>query len=155
MLYFAYGSNMDAARIRARCPSAAVRCKAKLLGYKLAFTRFSDNNDCGAADVVQARRRVVWGVVFEINDDERRGLERAEGYSPAREQNAYAPIQVQVYQDGDITRALDVTTYVVCNKEDEHQRPSRKYLGYLISGARDAKLPAKYRKLIAEVETLP
>ena len=155
MLYFAYGSNMDIAQLKDCCPSTTFRCKAKLAGYKLKFTRFSTNNNCGAADVVKVPRRVVWGVVFKINDDERTKLNEKEGYEPGRAKNAYSPVKVDVYEDGDVSRVLKVTTYTVCNKLDAHQRPSKKYLGYLISGAKDAKLPAKYRKQIAAFETLP
>lgn len=155
MLYFAYGSNMDIARLKKRCPSATFRCKAKLAGYKLAFTRFSTDNNCGAADVVKASSRVVWGVVFEIKGVERVKLDEAEGYKSGRAKNAYSPVKVNVYENGDVNRPLKVATYVVCSKEDTYQHPSKKYLGYLISGAKAAKLPPKYRRQIAGFETLP
>ena len=96
MLYFAYGSNMDEARLKARCPSATFRHKAKLAAHRLAFTRCSSDNNCGAADVVKAARRVVWGVVFEINDEEQQKLDEAEGYKARRAKNAYSPVGVRV-----------------------------------------------------------
>ena len=52
MIYFAYGSNMDEARMRQRCSSARFLFKAKLPNFRLAFTRFSRTNGCGAADIL-------------------------------------------------------------------------------------------------------
>jgi len=52
MLYFAYGSNLDFAQMRDRCPSALFVAIAKLPDHRLAFTRKSIKRACGVADAV-------------------------------------------------------------------------------------------------------
>ena len=52
--YFAYGSNLDWAQIRERCPSTEAVSVVAARGYRLAFTRFSTNRQCGAADILPA-----------------------------------------------------------------------------------------------------
>jgi len=52
MIYFGYSSNMDETRMRERCPSARFLFKAKLAGFRLAFTRSSTTNRCGVADIL-------------------------------------------------------------------------------------------------------
>lgn len=71
MIYFAYGSNMDETRMRKRCPSAQVMSIARLPGFRLAFTRFSTNNRCGAADIIPEAHGAIWGVVYQIKDEDR------------------------------------------------------------------------------------
>jgi len=66
MLYFAYGSNMHAAQMKERCPSAKFVCRAKLPSNRLAFTRKSVNRGCGVADFLHDETKEVWGVVYEI-----------------------------------------------------------------------------------------
>ena len=57
------------------------------------MTRLSElrDTDCGVADIVASAGANVWGVVFEVPDDEVDVLDKSEGYSPgrAREKNAY------------------------------------------------------------------
>jgi gamma-glutamylcyclotransferase len=68
MLYFAYGSNMDEARMTEpnRCPNARFIFKAVLTGYRLAFTRQTQAGT-GAADILAADGCAVRGVVYDIN----------------------------------------------------------------------------------------
>jgi Gamma-glutamyl cyclotransferase, AIG2-like len=84
MLYFAYGSNMNWNQIRSRCPSAQFAFVAKAEGYALAFTRFSQNRKCGVADIVASSDNDVWGVIFDIPNDEIGQLDKSEGYRPER-----------------------------------------------------------------------
>jgi gamma-glutamylcyclotransferase (GGCT)/AIG2-like uncharacterized protein YtfP len=68
MLYFAYGSNMDCAQMRTRCPLARFVCVAKLPNHRLTFSRNSKNRGCGVADVIGNTGHEVWGIVYEIDD---------------------------------------------------------------------------------------
>jgi hypothetical protein len=79
MLYFAYGSNMNWNQIRCRCPSARFAFVARAAGYGLAFTRFSQKRKCGVADIVTSLGNEVWGVVFDIPNDEIDKLDQSEG----------------------------------------------------------------------------
>ncbi len=84
MLYFAYGSNMDCAQMRRRCPSAHFVGVAKLPDHSLAFSRKSTKRGCGVADVVEKTGHDVWGVVYEIADPKDvSNLDRSEGVPSA------------------------------------------------------------------------
>src|SRR4029434_6514613 len=91
MLYFAYGSNMDAAQIKERCPSAKFVCRAKLPSHRLTFTRMSVIRRCGVADILRDETKEVWGVVYELPENELENLDNDEGFRPGRpdDQNEY------------------------------------------------------------------
>src|SRR5436309_15390853 len=76
---FAYGSNMDCAQMRERCPSARFLNVAKLPNHELAFTRRSTNRGCGVADAIPRDGKELWGVVYEIDEAELPELDRWEG----------------------------------------------------------------------------
>jgi gamma-glutamylcyclotransferase (GGCT)/AIG2-like uncharacterized protein YtfP len=82
MLYFAYGSNVDWAQMNQRCPLAKFVCRAKLPAHRLAFTLKSATRDCGVADVLPDQTKDVWGVVYELPDNQLKNLDKREGYRP-------------------------------------------------------------------------
>src|SRR5205823_3802603 len=89
MLYFAYGSNMDWAQMKERCPCAKFVCRAKLPSHRLAFTLRSCRRRCGVADILSDETREVWGVVYELLEIELKNVDRDEDFtrrlhSPAR-----------------------------------------------------------------------
>ncbi len=87
MLYFAYGSNMDWNQMKARCPSAQFICKAILSNYRLDFTWHSTTRGCGVADAVKDSDSIIWGVVYQINDNDISTLDKKEGFQPGRKHN--------------------------------------------------------------------
>jgi gamma-glutamylcyclotransferase len=80
MLYFAYGSNMCTARLRARVPSARPIAAACLENHRFAFHKISDD-DSGKGDAFYTGEPAdfVWGVVFDIDEGEKPRLDRHEG----------------------------------------------------------------------------
>ena len=152
MLYFAYGSNMDWERIthRDRAPSAQFLLRATLPDYKLAFTRWSQKQQTGTADVVMCPGGIVWGVVFDIDPAEKPKLDAAEGVNS----QAYRPEPVIVLAENDATRPLRVLTYVVCRKEAAHQPPASWYLDHIVKGAIRWELPVEYLAEIQRIATL-
>jgi len=151
MLYFAYGSNMDWERIthRDRAPSAQFLLRATLPDYKLAFTRWSQKQQTGTADVVIFPVGIVWGVVFDIDPAEKPKLDAAEGVNSG----AYRPEPAIVLAENDVTRPLHVLTYVICQNAEAHQPPASWYLNHIVKGAIRWRLPAEYRAEIQRIET--
>jgi gamma-glutamylcyclotransferase len=148
MLYFAYGSNMDEQRVKAagRCPDARFIFNALLPGHRLVFTRGRDSGTC-AADPVPDPGFLIWGVVYDITDSDRRQLDAREGVAG----RAYRPKEVLVHPHGDIDQRVMVLTYAVSDSAAIQQPPSREYLDYLLRGARRWNLPADY---IAQLERI-
>ncbi len=138
---------MDWTRMRERCPSARFLFKAKLAGFRLAFTRFSTTNRCGAADILRESLSTVWGVVYHIEDEQRRALEKAEGVAA----RAYEPFTVDVHPDGDVAQRIKALTYIVVNREDPRPKPSAEYKALLVTGAKFWNLPSDY---IADLESI-
>jgi gamma-glutamylcyclotransferase len=154
MLYFAYGSNMHSAQIKCRCPLAEFVCRAKLPAHRLAFTLKSATRDCGVADVVPDQTKEVWGVVYELPDNELKKLDRKEGYRPGRpnDQNEYTREDHYVWREGDVTRQLLVALYRGHPQLDP-PLPSDNYKELIVAGAKHWNLPAEYIRELESIET--
>jgi gamma-glutamylcyclotransferase (GGCT)/AIG2-like uncharacterized protein YtfP len=70
-LYFAYGSNLNEADMRLRCPDARPDAVARLDGWRLTFH--------GVADIEPAPGRTVHGLLWWVGEDDICGLDRYEG----------------------------------------------------------------------------
>ena len=68
--YFAYGSNMNPARVEERGLLTVQACAAYVRGLRLAFDKVSGAHpDCAHANVVHDRQSVVQGVLYELGTD--------------------------------------------------------------------------------------
>src|SRR5512138_3517065 len=88
--YFAYGSNLDFAQMKGRCPSASFVGKAILPDHRLVFPRGSRKMG-GVAGVAPAKGKEVWGVVYTITESDLSLLDDIEGFDTERSKalNAY------------------------------------------------------------------
>ena len=77
--YFAYGSNLDLAQMKIRCPSSELISKGSLSGYRLTFNRYSSGWGGGVADVIQDQDSKVWGLVFKLSNSDLKRLDSYEG----------------------------------------------------------------------------
>jgi len=77
--YFAYGSNLCGDRLRMRNKSARLVGTARLDGYRLDFTLSSLTWRGAAADIVADEGGVVWGVVWELDEEDAASLDGQEG----------------------------------------------------------------------------
>jgi gamma-glutamylcyclotransferase len=134
--YFAYGSNMAPTVMARLCPGHRCLGVARLDGYRLAFTRRSVRTGSGVADIVAAPGSTVWGVVYEIDEEDLAALDRKEGHGWA-----YVREHVTVrLESGTEQQAV---AYAVRSKEPDVP-PSPEYLGGLIAAARERRLPVTY-----------
>lgn len=143
--YFAYGSNVDPetflGRRRMR-PSDARR--AALPGWELVFDLPVGPGERGVANLRAAPREVVHGVAWAIDARQAEHLDRTEGVP----QGFYARRDVTLDSDGG---SLDAFAYV-SSLGRPGRRPSRRYLGLLLRGARHHALPDAW---IARLRSLP
>jgi cation transport regulator ChaC len=151
MLYFAYGSNMDRAQMRERCPAAQFISTALLSDYELQFTRTSKKRGGGTADIVPVAGKQVWGVIYHLTERDRERLDKKEGVAIG----AYRPADLVVHPEGDMPRHLSVFTYVVCSKESPRPKPKKAYLQQILDGAEQWHLPASYLDMLRVIETAP
>jgi hypothetical protein len=145
LTYFAYGSNMLTARLRARVPSVRPLDIGRLVGHRLVFHKHG-TDDSAKADALHSGdpADVIWGVLFTFNADERPLLDRAEGLG-----HGYIHHEVTVSTKGDEVEAF--TYEVQPEYYAPHLRPFSWYLAYVLDGAREHGLPAEY---IAGVESV-
>ncbi|MFH2006674.1 MAG: gamma-glutamylcyclotransferase family protein [bacterium] len=80
VLYFAYGSNMDRAQMRRRCPTAAPIGPATLDGWRLAFGGHSRTWGGSVATLVRGRNSRVDGLLYTLAPTELRVLDLYEGH---------------------------------------------------------------------------
>eukprot|EP00188_Purpureofilum_apyrenoidigerum_P002569 Plantae.Rhodophyta-Purpureofilum_apyrenoidigerum.ctg26347.p1 GENE.Plantae.Rhodophyta-Purpureofilum_apyrenoidigerum.ctg26347~~Plantae.Rhodophyta-Purpureofilum_apyrenoidigerum.ctg26347.p1 ORF type:complete len:175 (-),score=26.02 Plantae.Rhodophyta-Purpureofilum_apyrenoidigerum.ctg26347:146-670(-) len=145
-LYFAYGSNLNRNRLHINCPSAKLYCRARLGGYKLAFTHPSDRWKGAAADILPDSETAVHGAVWSIDQSELQALDRQEGVH----YGAYRRKYVTVVGDGG-THLQCLTYTVVCPSLG--LIPSVLYMRVVLHGAKSVGLPDTYIETLLQHNT--
>ena len=135
-LYFAYGSNLNRADMRVRCPAALPIMPAFLAGWRLTFR--------GVADIEPAQRRIVYGALWSLSTQDVRGLDRYEGVP-----DHYRRLTVTVDTS---SGPADAIAYVMTDG-DYLGLPSDWYLGRIEQGFGDWGLPlAELKRSLAETQ---
>ena len=142
--YFAYGSNLDEAQMKTRCPDYVFIGKAVLKDYQIAFTTYSKKRECGCADIMPMKGQDVWGVVYVLSGKDLDALDKSEGSN-------YRRIEVTVIDEKGEGRK--VLVYVVINKRFD-LKPSKGYLGLIIGGAKEFDFPTDYTDRLTKELTL-
>jgi len=145
--YFAYASNMAPDVIARLCPHHRYLGVARLADHRLAFTRRSVRTGTGVADILPATGETVWGVLYMIEDDELKQVDRKEGYDWA-----YTRMRLPVRLEAD-GRELPAIIYTVQHKEQADVPPSRQYVGQMIAAANMRGLPGSYIEQLKAVNT--
>lgn len=138
-LYFAYGSNLHAPRLRGRVPSAHTAAIARLPGFALVFGK-GGRDGSAKCNIVPATDAVVWGAVYRIARTEQPALDAAEGAG-------YEEISIIVEAGGE---SLTVFTYQARPGWAASAPPQMWYRDIVLAGAREHGLPSDY---IAAIET--
>jgi hypothetical protein len=144
-LYFAYGSNMLPARLRARCPSARLIGRANAMGFDLEFSKRSQDGS-GKASLTQVDNATTHGVLFEIDATELGALDRAEGAGYGRVDD----FEVDLVGTGERVSATAYIASVV----DPQLKPYDWYLALVIAGAHHHEFAPEYIKKLRLVEYL-
>lgn len=146
MNYFAYGSNMSTRILGQWCADFRVIGPARLVDYRLAFTRPSKRWGGGAADVVAESGQIVWGVLYTIEDDCLLALDRKEGLG-----QAYQRLDCVVSPAaGSLRPAM---TYTVIDKAKPELSPAPAYKAALVEGAVEHHLPGDYLAFLRAIPT--
>lgn len=141
---FAYGSNMSAARLGERCPSARAIGSAELPGHELRWHKRSKDGS-GKCDIVpsDAADACVFGVLYEIAAHEKTELDRAEGLGAG-----YEEVEIEVLRGN---RRVTAKAYKA-TATDSTLRPYTWYRALVIAGAKEHELPDPY---VAGLESVP
>ena len=131
--YFAYGANMDAEHMAARVPSAAAVGPGRLDGFRLMFSVYSTEWEGGATNLELDPEAHVWGVIWEVPDEELGGLDAFQGHP-----TFFRREDVVVTGPEGSTVAW---TYRVAHQEGSYVRPTDAYLHKLQAAIRVQGLP--------------
>jgi cation transport regulator ChaC len=143
--YFAYGSNMDPDTFVGRRRIRPIETRVTALeGWTLCFDLPVGPGERGVANLARAAAATTWGVAYRILDEDCARLDRSEGV----DRGVYARRDV-------VVRGVDGLVVDAFTYESVHRAPGRKpsarYLGLLLRGARHHGLPAAW---IGHLETL-
>ena len=142
--YFAYGSNMSSAIFLGRREMHPLETRPACLdGYRLCFTLPVGPGERGVANVERAVAAHVWGVAYRIARAEGEHLDRTEGVLGG----LYERLPVVVTAAADRLQAFTYRSSFA----SPGRKPSARYLGLLLDGARCHGLPLEY---VRGLETL-
>jgi cation transport regulator ChaC len=133
MLHFAYGSNMDRAAMRRRCPMAAAIGAARLENWRFIVTRD------GYASILPAPGSVVHGVLWRLTA---RDLAAVNAYE-SLDSGLYRRRMLPVSQGG---RRLQALVYIARGACEGRPKPG--YQSLVIRAARDWNLPEDYIRVL-------
>ncbi len=138
-LYFAYGSNMTSARLRARIPSARSVGAARIDGRRLVCNK-RGRDGSGKANLCASPGSEAWGVVYEVDAADWPELDRNEP--------GYERVSAEVVTAGG--ERLSVQVYLATSLTDDPV-PYDWYRELVVAGAREHGLPAAYVREISEL----
>ena len=146
MKYFAYGSNMDANRMKERKINFISRKFAVLPGYSLVFNKKSCNGNFSYANILPAEDKQVEGVLYEFPDRE---ILKLDVFESCPEQ--YIRIEITVH-DQRGNRIPAVTYIAHPDKIVDGHLPEKEYLDHLLAG-KDL-LSEKYIDFLMTIRTI-
>ena len=135
-IYAAYGSNMDPEQMLERCPHSPMAGTGWLTGWRLTFGGSDIGWEGALATVVEDPGEKVFVVLYDVNAEDERRLDRWEG----SELGIHRKIRIRVDRsDGGTELAW---LYVL--DAYEGGLPSARYIGVMADAAEKAGAPEKY-----------
>lgn len=143
MWYFAYGSNMNRQQTENRVQRTGLRWMVGCLdGYTLRFNKKSTLDHSGKANIVRDEQGAVWGVVFEVHEEELERLGAFEG--------GYKKKKVRVTIPGGPTK-LSAEAFMA-DAGNPDRLPTFSYLQNILEGACQHGLPMEYCNILARIK---
>ncbi len=146
MLYFAYGSNMSSARLKARTRSATSIVVASLAGHDLRFHKKSKDGS-GKCDAFHTgdEAHELMGVLYELSRSEIDVLDEIEGVGVGYEKKEVTVLSVEC--GGERKAFTYYATHI-----DAALKPFCWYKTHVVMGAKEHGLPLDYMDRIGRVD---
>jgi hypothetical protein len=136
--YFAYGSNLDPGTFLGRRRMRPLTTEiARLDAWRLCFDLPVGPGERGVGNVRRDANSYIWGVAYQLAGSEASRLDGTEGVG----RGAYQRVAVTVETPAGIL--IEAFTYH-SPRGAKGRKPSRRYLGLLLTGARHHGLPRSY-----------
>ena len=124
ILYFAYGSNMSAARMKQRLGWEAPRRAATLRDFQLVFDQAGFNDPSWSpANIRSEQGGLVEGIIYEVEEKDLKILDGYEKYYQ------HLAVKVMAAQE----KILDAVTYL-SKKSLGEKPPTQEYFNFLLEG---------------------
>jgi cation transport regulator ChaC len=147
MYYFAYGSCMNELDFSRNVKQFTRLGRAELHHYKLGFTMYSGSRDGGVADVIDFPDEVVEGILYVVDEQGVKELDKREGHP-----NFYERIYVDIQYNGQLIER--VVTYQGVNQNLHEYAPSSDYSNIILVGARNELSERYLEKLESHIHYL-
>ncbi|HTZ43259.1 MAG TPA: gamma-glutamylcyclotransferase [Jatrophihabitans sp.] len=134
-LYAAYGSNMDPAQMRTRCPHSPFAGTGWIPGWRLTFGGEDLGWEGALATLVEDQESAVFVGLYDITDYDRISLDKWE----SADTGLYQTITLRVS-----TLDSDVLAWTYVLNGYEGGLPSARYLGLIAEAAEKSGAPADY-----------
>ena len=146
MKIFCYGSNMNTERITERCSSSRFISRAKISGYKLVFNKRSKDNSGKANLVHTGDNSLVWGVIFDISEEQKPILDKAEGLGKGYDEHKLRVIN-------DCGEEIECVCYIATDSKylDDNLEPHDWYRDFCLLGAKEHNLPEEWILLLEQL----
>jgi gamma-glutamylcyclotransferase (GGCT)/AIG2-like uncharacterized protein YtfP len=128
-----------------RCQDFKILEVGRLEGYRLSFTHYSPTWKSGVSDVVADCNSEVWGLVYELSENDLKNLDSYESYP-----NVYTRFKTFIKAKSRIIP--DVWVYTVVKKKD-FISPNKDYLELIKSAAVKFGFPDIYRSYLETIKT--
>ena len=143
ILYFAYGSNMSAARMKQRLSWEAPRRATSLKDFQLVFDQAGFNDPSWSlANIRSEQGGLVEGIVYEVEEKDLKILDGYEKYYQRLE------VKVMAVQQ----EKLDAVTYL-SKKSRGEKPPTQEYFNFLLEGK--SFLSREYFDELSRIQVIP
>jgi gamma-glutamylcyclotransferase (GGCT)/AIG2-like uncharacterized protein YtfP len=129
MNYFAYGSNMVASQMAARCPNASVIGVACLKGYRFRI------NSRRVGTVIPDQTHQVYGLLWDITPEDLLALDRYEDVKAGLYEQANVVVELS-------DRQVEALIYLATDNSIGLPRP--RYINDVLAAAKQWELPQIY-----------
>jgi len=136
--YFAYGSNLDPGTfLGRRRMQPLVTTIGMLRDFELRFDLPVGPGERGVANLAPRPGDHVWGALYQLTHADAERLDGTEGVG----RGIYRRLAVEVHT----SEGAEIAAFTYRSEISRPERkPSRRYLGLLIAGARELGLPPEY-----------
>ena len=143
ILYFAYGSNMSAARMKQRLGSETPNRAATLKDFQLVFDQAGFNAPSWSpANIRSEQGSLVEGMIYEVEEKDFKILDGYEKF--------YQRLEVKVMAAQ--KEKLDAVTYL-SKKSRGEKPPTQEYLNFLLEGK--SFLSREYFDELSQIQVIP
>jgi hypothetical protein len=130
---------MSSERITERCSSSSFISRASVIGWKLLFNKRSKDGSGKANLVWTGDESLVWGVIFDISEDQKPILDKAEGLG-----KGYDEYKLKVIND--LGEEVECVCYIATDLKylDDNLKPYDWYGDFCLLGAKEHNLPKEW-----------